>query len=730
MLAGLLSIVIAAGVLKLWRGSLGIPMYLVGDNPLLLSAVKGVLDNGWYFHNPFLGAPFGQDSIDFSGLGAENLQWAVLWVIGNFVGSAAGVVNLYLLISFPLIAVVSFLVLRDFCISRRASVVVAVLFSLLPYHFAKAEAGHLQLAMYVAVPLAVWLILRVLLGIPLFRRRSAHGWRSWVSWPNAAVLTAFIVLGGSTLYYAIFTLLLLAFAAAFRTAVVRSWRALVPGAIAFAACGVILLANLAPGLLYRVSVGPNTALAVRTPWESQVYSLSLTQMLLPIPGHRLSAFASARETFANYSVVKGEGGIELGLLFSLGFIGGLAALVIWVLRPQAAHGPRTRFARGASVGMLAAFLLATYGGVSALIAYYGSPQIRAWGRIVPFIAFFSAILLGLGLDWLGRRLRRRSAGKAWWTALCVGVLLYGAWDQTSPVNVPAYEANKADWRDRAAFVQAVEREVPPGSMILQLPLFPFPESSGVAPLVGPYDPLGVYLHSGSLRWSWGAMKGRPEDWSSQAGGLSTSQLVTAAAAAGFAGIYVDGGGYPDNGRAVGAQIRSASSPAPRPIVSPTGRFRFYDLQPLQQRMQRSVAPAQLLRVSAALVTPVSDVFGAGFYPEESDGTTRWNWAGSEAVITFRNPARFAQTVRFTALVNGSSGSRVALRFRGRSIGEVVLVNGSAPLDLSLRVPPGAADLQFETDGEDVAPPTERRDLFMQFVNPTVTSVVLQRYAGP
>lgn len=718
-------------VLRLWRGSLDVPFYLVGDNPLLLSATKGMLDNGWYFHNSFLGAPFGQDLIEFAGLGAENLQWVALWLLGQALGNAAALVNVYFLLSFPLIAAVSFLVMRDLCISRRAALVTAALFSVLPYHFAKAEAGHLQLATYVAVPLGAWLVVRVLMGHPLLRRHpDVEGLRAWLSWPNAAVVAACVVIGGSTLYYAVFTLLLLLMAAVLRALATRNWRGLIPGLALFAACAAVLFVNLLPGIIYRVSAGPNPALAMRTPWESQVYSLSLVQMLLPVPGHRVSSLARARETFANYSQVKGEGGLELGLVFSAGLVIGLVGLAVWVMRSGVIGSYRARVARSTSVGLAAAFLLGTFGGLSSLIAYFISPQIRAWGRLVPFIAFFSAVLVGLALDWLGRRARRRTRSTIWWSLACAVVLLVGAWDQTSPANIPAYAANRADWSDRQQFVRQVEREVPAGSVILQLPLFPFPESSGVAPVVGPYDPLFAYLHSSLLKWTWGAMKGRPEDWSDEAGRLGTRQLITAAAAAGFAGVYVDGGGYPDNGRAVGAEIRAASQPAPPTVVSRSGRFRFYDLRPARQRLEQTASPAHIGRLRTALVTPVGEAFGPGFYPEESDGANRWRWAACRAEMSFSNPAAFSQRVRFTAQLGGSKGSRVAVWYQGRLLRTLVLSGGGASLDLVLRIPPGSARLEFRTNGSDLAPPVESRELCMQFVNPFIGNLVFERYASP
>jgi phosphoglycerol transferase len=84
-----------------------------------------------------------------------------------------------------------------------------------------------------------------------------------------------------------------------------------------------------------------------------------------------------------------------------------------------------------------------------------------------------------------------------------------------------------------------------------------------------YDHVRPYLHDHDLRWSYGAMKGRPEDLGDNV------DTPAEAKAAGYAGIEIDRFGYPDNGAAIEAQVRQASRG--RPIVSPNGRLVFYRL---------------------------------------------------------------------------------------------------------------------------------------------------------
>lgn len=722
--AMLASLVAAAWVLKLWDAPLRVPFALGGDNPLTLSAIKGVLDNGWYFTNPSLGAPGGQQLIDFAGFGAENLQWLMVTALGLVVQSPAVLMNVYFLLGFPLVAAAGFVVLRRFHVSRQAALVAGVVFSVLPYHFWQGGEGHLMLANYFAVPAGCWLIMRALLGERFMQRDAARqGIRGWVTWSNAGVVLACILVGGSTLYYAVFTLILLVLSAVVRAARVRSWRGLVPGAGAFAGVGLILAVNLSPALLYRMANGANAALAVRTPNESEVYSFSLIQLLLPIPGHRVGVFADAQQRWASATMVHGEGGIQLGLLLAVTFVVALVAIGVWALGTRHARGAINPVVGAASVGAVLAFLLGTFGGISSVIAVFVSPQIRDWSRLGPFVAFFCLILLALALDWVSARLRVRTGG-AWAGGVVLAVVaVFGVLDQTSAANVPQYAATAADWNMRSQFVARIEHSVAPGATILQLPFLPFPESPGLPPM-GPYDPLAGYIHSDNLRWTFGAIKGRPGDWTDEAATLPPAELIRAAAAAGFAGVYVDRGGYADQGKEADADLQATIGSSIPPITSEGGRFAFYSLAPLAKRLHRTLSSPQVQAMGRALITPVAMSYGRGFYPEESDPGHRWRWASRVARVMFQNPATSSQRMRFEATLNGSPGSMVRVMYRGRTLRQVRLNDGTARVALTLSAPNGESTLVFTTNGDDTAVPPDTRHLRLQFVDPSATNTAL------
>ena len=129
--------------------------------------------------------------------------------------------------------------------------VAALLFALAPYHFERGE-GNLFLTAYWVVPLGAYLVLATLGGIPLFRRREgASGWRAYASWWTLMTIAFCVAVASTGIYYAVFTLLLLA-GATLIALVARVGRAAVAG-------GAICLALILAGVLVHLARASPTA---------------------------------------------------------------------------------------------------------------------------------------------------------------------------------------------------------------------------------------------------------------------------------------------------------------------------------------------------------------------------------------------------------------------------------------------------------------------------------------
>jgi len=536
--------------LRLWDADLRVPFAYSGDATLNMTLIKTVMERGWFYENPKLGTPSGQQLYDYPVLSGDGLHVAFFWLMGLFTSDSSLVMNVFFVLTFPATAVVTYLVLRRLTLGPEAALIIALLYTLLPYHFSRGEV-HLFLAAYYVVPIGAYLALSVLDG------RARIGLAT-------GGLAALVALASGSFYYSAFTLLLVAVAAVLRFLASRERRAFLPAAFVVGVILAVSLVQLAPTIVYRAKHGTNNVVAKRYWFESENYSLRLTHLLLPVDGHRIDALA-ARKAEYTAQIPQNEGkAATLGIVGSVGFLWlvGVALLAIVGAWP----GVIAPF-RGLAALTLAAVLVATTGGLSTLLAV-AWPQIRAWNRLSIFIAFFALLAAGLLLE----SLRPRLSGVAY-RVLLAALLVVGTLDQTSPFFIPPHAALAADYRIDRSWYRSVEGRLPDGGSIVQLPHEPFPEPRpGPRP---PYELAKGYLHSSDVRWSWGAMRGRPDNWSAQYATRPAAELVPAAREAGFEAIVVDKLAYPDGGVATEADLRRVLGTEPE--RGPEGRYLLWRL---------------------------------------------------------------------------------------------------------------------------------------------------------
>ena len=615
------SVLCAAFALHLWQADLALPLRYapVDDTKFYLMLAKGIADHGWYLSNSNLGAPFGQQLYDFP-QGADDLNLLIVRGLSIFSSDPALLVNLFFLLTFALASLTSHLVLRSLGVTALAAGVASVLFSLLAYHFFRGES-HLLLSAYYAIPLAAYLFLELLAGVPLLTRRSRPRarWSAWLSRRTLATLVICVVIASDNLYYATFAAAML-LAAAIIALTMRRRQTGLTGLLLAAVVVAGVLANLSPSLLYRAQHGGNSALersASFTEMSDEAFSLRLANLILPAPD---SGIAPLRSIAAKYDPIIAPGYCE-ACYASPGTVGTVGLLWLLVCALSALVGASGWFAarslaRNASVGVIVALAVGTVGGLASLIEVFVTPDIRAWNRISVFIAFLSLLAVALLLErlvvWLGRRRR----GGLLASLALLGVLAFGVYDQTSDSIVAPYSATARQWRSDRRFVAEIERRLPRGAGVFQLPYVPFPEGypetpvgDAIATYSTKYEPLRGYLHSSTLRWSYGAIKGKPSDWSAQLAGQPLTYVVAAAAAAGFDGLWVDPAGFEANKAAqIGLAIKQLLGASP--LVSPDGDLWFFDLRPYLALLERSSARARLSLLRERTLHPFTSTCGA------------------------------------------------------------------------------------------------------------------------
>lgn len=571
---GLMAAIGIVLVMRLWKADLRVPFFystggVVIRGDLLEDArlVKAIGENGWYRDDPRLGTPHG---IHLQDIPTQNLvQIALLKVMILLAGDFGLVLNLYFLAGFVLVALSALFVLRRFGVSAVPAAIASLLYAFLPYHFFRGE-NHLSLAGYFLVPEGILLALWLSDGSLRCSRRAesggpALGRQMWLA------IAICVLLGSTDAYYAFFTCFLLAAAAASAFAKRRSAKTLAVGLLLISIISASLALGEFPTIWHAFHRTANFVFT-RSLGDSETYGLKIVQMLLPIEGHRLPPFARLHERYhAQAPLVNENEAAALGVFGSAGFLFLLA--IIFGVRLRSSH---PRLLRQIAFLALAALLLATTGGFGTLVAVVISPQIRGYNRISIFIGFLALFALALIADDLWRKPKTRS-GRAILLGTMLGVLLLGCLDQTSEHFVPPYEDDRMAFQSDAEFVGRIEERLPSGAMVFQLPYVPFPESPEVYRMSA-YDHFRAYLHSHTLRWSFGALKGGEGDaWQRRvAGASSTEDLLKELALAAFSGLYIDRFGYPDGGgQLIAALSRSTGGP---PLESRNHRLVFVDIR--------------------------------------------------------------------------------------------------------------------------------------------------------
>jgi phosphoglycerol transferase len=548
-----------------WR----IPLDYHGDALAVASHVKTVIETGWYEYQPALGAPFGQVYFDYPV--SDNLHFVVAKVLALFSHDVGVVLNISFLLGFPAAALAMVWFLERLSIPPLLTITFAVLFAVAPYHFWRGE-GHLFLAAYFVVPPALWFVYATMRGIPLFTARATGPrFLRWATGTTVFAGIALVLLGSASSYYSVFTVLLLG-AAGLGALILRRWRSLVHAVIAAGVLVVVVLLNMLPDYLYRLQNGANVEAMLRTPVESELYSFKLAQLLLPAPGHVFEPFRYLREQYDLHYPLASEGP-ALGLVGAVGLIA--VFVVIALLLVRAARGLRNDAALWApltalSLPVLVAFLFGTVGGLSTLVSFV-TTSVRAWNRLSILILGLTLAVVAILVAQLLARLSGRRLTVVT-TVVAVGILSVGIWDQVPVRDADRQAAEASAFASDAALVAKLEDALPDGSSILQLPYIPFPESEPVNGVLDT-EQLRPFLHSTTLRWSAGGIKGRPDITSIQdAASVPPADLTASATDLGYAGILLDTKAMGVDASGVEQVLQLEHG---EPITSDDGRFVVY-----------------------------------------------------------------------------------------------------------------------------------------------------------
>ncbi|AKV03957.1 Integral membrane protein [Labilithrix luteola] len=698
---------------------------LVAGDGLSFAAMhfKGTFDNGWYVHNPFLGAPYGAGLEDFP---APDVFYLVLvkflvalthdWVLSY---------NLTVILGYPLAGAAAVAVVRKYGVRLPAALACGVLFAVLPFHQYRLY-GHILFGFsYALVPLAVVPAIEVLRGSPvLFVKRPAT---SHSRWPVALRIRdrasiVVLVLAACTglwgfVYFPFFALASYVVAGIAATAQQRS---LLP-ALRAATCagltgGMFVLQNL--GVIGYLHSNGRTPISARMAMDAEIFGLKLFQLVVPTVDHRLEAFRRFRRSYDLTAPLANENATAY-----LGLVGAVGLLVLFVVLLRGTSSRRTGEADASSTDLLwplailnvGAFLLGTIGGIGSLVAFAGFPDVRSYNRISVFIGFYALFAMAILVDRLLVRVRTTVVRGG--VIAVVGVItVLGVYDQTSE-GTPDYDAFARAFHTDRSFVRSVEQRLPQGASVFQLPYSVFPEA-GMIVHMHDYAHLLPYMHSEKLRYSYGSLRGRLGDQRyHDLADTPIADLPEAIAVAGYEALWVDPSGYEDGAKALSSHLRDVIG---EPMaVSPNGVL-VWSLVDFTKSLRERLGPEFENRRRTWNERPFL-ALNDGFYPKHWNATTTWYFGKAKGKAFLVNPTDHVQRVVLDFTYRSASGASSTLQLDGPSLHESVpLEPTNRRVEKTLELPPGTHVVRLRTDAPPAPIDVDWRDRVIVVENPKLT----------
>lgn len=508
---------------------LSIPLTYVRDGLFTLSGVKRIIESSSFFTSSDLGAPFGFTLYDFPIF--EIGQLIILKFLAIISNDASTVINMFIIVSYPVNAFISYMVFTKFKMDRVCCVAGAIVYAFLPLFLMRL--GQTFYLWSVSPPLTVLFSLRIFYNPEIL----FHNNKTYI--PKFIYVLGLLIIGCFGIYGSAFAILTFTSTALLSYCKFKSKQSLWAG-IMFTL--IVVCVNglcLTPYTINVLRNGRNEAAISRASQDTETYGLKIVQLLLPHPDHKITSFARLNQQYsATHPLVNENYSTSLGILGGIGFF----YLLYYLIFKDTNHSFNPYmflFSRMVIVWTL----YATIGGFSSLFSLF-FPYIRSVNRICIFIAFVSISALMLLVDEYTKRTFSK-ARPVFLPFICAIILLVGFYDQ-SISNNPLRNYHK--YLNDKRFVQQIESMAKNRIMVYQLPYVAFPEAPQPTPDMTDYDHFRLYLHSKKVSWSYGSMKGRLGDrFFRKLSFLPLQRQIEIVKALGFGGIYVNRNGFIDKG---------------------------------------------------------------------------------------------------------------------------------------------------------------------------------------
>jgi phosphoglycerol transferase len=475
------------------------------------------------FENDRSGFPFGSSFYDYPS--SDTFIFIIQSFFGRVLKSTCLAINSYIFFSYIANFAAAFVVMRLMKISKPVSFMGAMLFNFLPFHFQRF--GHLFYVLYFNIPIYFYYAYKIYIEDV----REDFSFKEWMN-KNLWAIPILIICASTGVYYAAFGVIVLTAAVLGSCFKNSSYKPILKGGFYSAIIGGTVFLNVLPSITYNLEHGKNVEVAKRSPAESEIYGLKLTQLVIPRADHRIEKLGKLTQKYNAHAPLVNENATStLGIVCSLGFFAILFSLLSLGTR-FSRFDPRLAFF---SITTFLMFMFATIGGFSMLFSSLISPLIRGWNRISPFIAFSSLAFLGVLFDVY----IKQKISKSWYAIFTALVTAIGLYDQTVPIKKEFLDQTKYIFETDKKTIENIESLLPKGSAVFQYPYIPFPEWHHVHHLETYSLAIG-FIHSKELKWNYAGMKGREGDlFYRSLNDQPLSLQIDVIKKLGFQGIYID-----------------------------------------------------------------------------------------------------------------------------------------------------------------------------------------------
>ncbi len=527
---------------ELWNLDLDIPMsYLGGDDMHILMQAKMLENQNWVLSCDRLGAPYGAAFYDFTSNMMHNVETVILKIFVMITGDAAAGVNLTFLSIFFLSGIISYFVLRQLNITYWVASLASAVFGVSPYMFMRA-INHIVLTDTYFIPLSLLLCFWIFERDDVLRidKNFFKVKKNYV-----AIISIILIANNGIAYYPFFTCFMLVVTAFSKFLKYKDYKSVIRAVIAIAGICVFVVLTLLPGMIYSHINGANTDAIVRSGFaESEIYGLKIIQLFIPTSSHNIGFIQDMISDYeANSLLVNENISAYLGIVGILGFI---ILMLTFFVRRDTIVKKRLGYLSELNIMLV---LLGTLGGFGTMFAFFISPKLRAYTRISIFIEYVCIVAFAVLIDAIYKKYAGNAKDKVKrYAVLGVGVviMLVSAFESFPQGGTPTYDENYAKYTYDREFVARIESMVDEKAMIYQLPYHKYPEGGSVNNM-GDYHLLVGFLHSKTLRWNYGVVKGRDgDDWNFYVAEMDYEDMVNELKSAGFAGIYIDRTAYEDD----------------------------------------------------------------------------------------------------------------------------------------------------------------------------------------